>query len=79
MSDANAPPPRERSEERREGATALMVVGWVIVAFDFLILFFFPASIRVGRHRSFLWTMGLLGALGLVLIVTGYVKRRRLP
>jgi hypothetical protein len=37
------------NEEGRERAKGFMVVGWVLVCFAFLILFFEPSSVQIGR------------------------------
>jgi uncharacterized membrane protein YccC len=58
-------------EEVRERARGFMVVGWVLVGFAFLILFFEPASIQNGRK----WIPGIAAVLfvaGLLLNIYGH-------
>lgn len=58
-------------EESRERARGFMVVGWVLVCFAFLIMFFEPASVQTGRK----WIPGVAAALfvgGLLLNIWGY-------
>ena len=58
------------SEEKREVGSALMVIGWVLVLFAFLVMFFQPAGMKVGESR-FQIIGGALVLLGLVLNVIG--------
>ena len=58
------------SEEKREVGSALMVIGWVLVLFAFLVMFFQPAAVRLGESRFQIIT-GALVLLGLVLNVIG--------
>ena len=39
------------SEEKREIGSALMVIGWVMVLFAFLVMFFQPAAVKLGESR----------------------------
>ncbi len=50
-------------EEIRERARGFMVVGWILVGFAFLILFFEPASVQTERK----W----IPSIGAVLFVAG--------
>ena len=58
------------SEEKREIGSALMVIGWVLVLFAFLVMFYQPAAIKLGESR-FQVIAGVLVLLGLVLNVIG--------
>lgn len=60
----------ERQEDRRENGSALMVVGWVLVLFAVVVLYFQPAAARLGK-QLFGIIAGLLVAAGLVLNVIG--------
>ena len=39
------------SEEKREIGSALMVIGWVMVLFAFLVMFYQPAAVKLGESR----------------------------
>ncbi len=58
------------SEEKREIGSALMIIGWVLVLFAFLVMFFQPAAAKLGETR-FQIIAGTLVLLGLVLNVIG--------
>ena len=58
------------SEEKVEIGAALMVIGWVLVLFAFLVMFFQPAGAKLGETR-FQIIAGALVLLGLVLNVIG--------
>ena len=58
------------SEEKVEIGAALMVIGWVMVLFAFLVMFFQPAAVRLGESR-FQIIAGALVLLGLVLNIIG--------
>jgi len=47
-----------------------MVIGWVLVLFAFLVMFFQPAAVKLGESR-FQIIAGVLVLLGLVLNVIG--------
>lgn len=63
------------AEERREHGLALAAVGVVLWAFDVLVIFFFPASVKVGYRAVFLIIVIVLALLGLVLVISGSRKR----
>ena len=64
------------SEEKRENGSAMMAVGWVMMLFAFLVLFFHPAAMKLGETRFAVVAIAL-AAVGLVLAVTGTRIRRR--
>jgi hypothetical protein len=64
------------SEEKRETGSALMVIGWVLVLFAFLVMFFQPAAFRLGESR-FQIIAGALVLLGLALNIIGARVRRK--
>jgi hypothetical protein len=64
------------TEERRENGSAMMAIGWVMILFAALVMFFHPAGMKLGQTR-FAWIAGSLGLCGLVLSVTGTAIRRR--
>ncbi|MGZ4839498.1 MAG: hypothetical protein ACXVZR_13190 [Terriglobales bacterium] len=64
-------------EEVREKGLSLEVIGGMLWFFDFLILFFLPAGLKLGHKATFLTLMVVLGVLGLALFVCGLVIRAR--
>lgn len=63
------------TEEKRESGSAMMAIGWVMIAFAFLVLFFEPAAAKLGETR-FAWIAGCLGFSGLALSIWGVWIRR---
>lgn len=63
------------AEQKRENSLSLMFIGLAVWVADLLVVFFLPASFRVGRETVFLGIIALLGALGLFLIVSGFINR----
>jgi hypothetical protein len=57
-------------EEKREIGAAIMVIGWVLVLFAFLVMFYQPAAMKLGESR-FQIIAGALVLVGLVLNVIG--------
>jgi NADH:ubiquinone oxidoreductase subunit 6 (subunit J) len=57
-------------EEKREIGSALMVIGWVMVLFAFLVMFYQPAAMKLGESR-FQVIAAVLVIIGLVLNVIG--------
>ena len=39
------------SEEKRENGSVMVVIGWVLMMFAFLVMFFHPAAIKLGESR----------------------------
>ncbi len=65
------------AEEKRESGVALMFIGLAVWVVDLLVVFFLPSGIRLGRHTMFVSIIVVLFLLGLILMVSGYVKRGR--
>lgn len=63
-------------EESRETGKALMVVGWVLVLFALLVIFFEPAAVKLGQMRFGAIAVALV-VIGLLLNLYGYRLRRR--
>ena len=57
-------------EEKREIGAAIMVIGWVMVLFAFLVMFYQPAAMKLGESR-FQIIAAILVVLGVVLNVMG--------
>ena len=58
------------AEEKRETGTALMIIGWVMVLFAFLVMFYQPAAVRLGESRFQIIAAALV-IIGLLLNVIG--------
>ncbi|HZM12086.1 MAG TPA: hypothetical protein VFC15_17895 [Candidatus Limnocylindrales bacterium] len=65
-------------EESRETGKAFMVVGWVLVLFAVLVMFFEPAAFRLGQMRFGAIAIALV-VIGLLLNFYGYRLKRRSP
>ena len=63
------------SEEKRETGSALMIVGWVLVLFALLVMFFQPAALKLGETRFQIIATVLIAA-GLTLNIVGARIRR---
>ena len=64
------------SDEKRENGSAMVAIGWVLILFAFLVMFFHPAAMKLGQIR-FEVTAGVLLVLGLVLNIIGMRVRAR--
>jgi len=62
-------------EEKRETGATLMLVGLGVWVVDFLVIFFLPSGIKLGRYGTFLGIIIAMGILGLVLLIIGYRAR----
>ena len=63
-------------EQSRETGTAYMVVGWVLVLFALLVMFFEPAALKLGQLRFGIIAAALV-IVGLLLNIYGYRLKRR--
>ena len=63
-------------EETRESGRAFMVIGWLLVLFALLVVFFEPAAFRLGQMR-FGVIAGAMVVVGVLLNIFGYRLRRR--
>jgi hypothetical protein len=63
-------------EESRETGTAYMVVGWVLVLFALLVMYFEPAAVRLGQVRFGIIAAALV-IVGLLLNIYGFRLKRR--
>jgi NADH:ubiquinone oxidoreductase subunit 3 (subunit A) len=63
-------------EETRESGRAYMVIGWLLVLFALLVVFFEPAALRLGQSR-FGIIAGAMVIIGVLLNIYGYRLRRR--
>ena len=63
-------------EESREGGRAYMVIGWILVLFALLVVFFEPAAIKLGQMRFGIIAVAMV-LIGVLLNIYGYRLRRR--
>ena len=63
-------------EETRESGRAFAVVGWILVLFALLVMFFEPAAANLGERRSEV-VAGVVVVVGLLLNIYGFRLRRR--
>ena len=63
-------------EETRESGRAYMVVGWILVLFALLVVFFEPAAIKLGQTRFGIIAVAMV-VVGVLLNIYGYRLRRR--
>jgi hypothetical protein len=63
------------SEEKRENGSAMLAIGWFMMLFAFLVMFFHPAAMKLGQTR-FAWIAGGIGFCGLLLSLCGTIVRR---
>ncbi len=65
----------DREETKKENGTSLMFIGLALWVADALVVFFLPASVRLGSQRIFVTAILALAALGLALMASGYLMR----
>ena len=63
-------------EEKRETGLSLEVIGGVFLFFDFLLLFFLPAGVKLGHQLGFGLAMGAAAGIGIGLVVAGVILRK---
>ena len=64
------------AEEKREKGMSLMFIGLAVWVGALLVLFFLPSGVRLGHQGTFVVILVTLGALGAVLIGSGWMMRR---
>jgi hypothetical protein len=62
-------------EEKYETGSAVMIIGWVMMLFAFLVRFFHPAALKLGETR-FAVIAACLAVAGLLLSIVGVGIRR---
>ncbi len=65
------------AEERRETGLSLELIGGIVLFFDFLVLFFFPAGMKWGQARGFSVILITVAVVSFAIVVCGHVIRRR--
>jgi energy-converting hydrogenase Eha subunit G len=63
-------------EDRRDVNLTYMLVGWLCWIFGFLVMFFNPSAMRLGRI-SMLMIAVVLAVVGLVLNLIGWIRLKR--
>ncbi|MBZ5599870.1 MAG: hypothetical protein LAN83_16280 [Acidobacteriia bacterium] len=63
------------AEQKRETGTSLMFIGLAVWVADLLVVFFLPSGMKLGRETMFISIIATLAVLGLILIISGYLKR----
>ena len=63
------------AEQKRETGTSLMFSGLAVWVADLLVVFFLPSGMKLGRETMFISIIATLAVLGLILIISGYLKR----
>ena len=62
-------------EEKCETGRSLMLAGLAVWVVDFLVLFFLPSGVKLGRYRTFLGIIIAMAVVGLSLLIVGYKAR----
>ena len=62
-------------EEKRETGLSLEVIGALFLFFDFLVLFFLPAGMKLGHQLGFGLAMGGLAGVAVGFIAAGVMMR----
>src|SRR5690349_20525335 len=62
-------------EEKQETGLSLMLAGVAVWVVDFLVVFFLPSGIKLGRQGTFLSIIIAMAAIGLFLLIVGYRAR----
>lgn len=75
MAEVGSRRARQRGEDKQERRSTVRVVGLGLVLCAFLVLFFVPASFKVGYHWTFIVIVGVLAAFGVALIASGTAAR----
>jgi len=65
------------AEERRETGLSLELIGGLVLFFDFLVLLFLPAGLKLGQRVGFSAVLIAIAVVSFGLLVWGYTMRRR--
>lgn len=65
------------AEERSETGLSLELIGGIILFFDFLVLFFLPAGLKLGQQSGFAAVLGLVAVAAFAMVVWGHMVRVR--
>ncbi len=67
----------ESAEERNETGITLELIGGIILFFDFLVLFFFPAGLKLGQQSTFAAILASVAVAAFALVIWGHAVRVR--
>jgi len=62
-------------EEKWETGTSMMLAGLAVWVVDFLVVFFLPSGVKLGRYGAFLGIIIAMALVGLSLLIVGYKAR----
>ena len=65
----------DREQSKKETGASLMFIGLAIWVADALVLFFLPASAKMGARFTWLIGITVLALMGFALLVVGYMMR----
>ena len=65
------------AEEKKEAGLSLELIGGMVLFFDFLVLFFLPAGLKLGQRVGFSAVLGIVACIAFGLVVWGHVVRRQ--
>jgi hypothetical protein len=65
----------DREQSKKETGASLMFIGLAIWVADALVLFFLPASLKMGGRFTWLTSIAVLALMGLTLLIVGFVMR----
>ena len=65
----------DREQSKKETGGSLMFIGLAIWVADALVLFFLPASVKMGGRFTWLIAITALALMGFTLLVVGYMMR----
>ena len=65
----------DQEQSKKETGASLMFIGLATWVADALVLFFLPASVKIGGRAAWLTTILALALMGLMLMIIGYVMR----
>ncbi len=63
-------------EESRESGRAYMVIGWIVVLFTLLVMYFEPAAVKLGQMGFGVVAIAMV-LIGVLLNIYGYRLRKR--
>ena len=65
------------AEEKKETGLSLELIGGMVLFFDFLVLFFLPAGLKIGQRVGFSAVLVIVACVAFGLVVWGHVVRVR--
>ena len=68
---------QQSTEERSELGLSYELIGGMVLFFDFLVLFFFPAGAKIGFKSGFLEILAAIAVLAFGLVLYGHLMRVR--